>query len=100
AFDCRPLFASVDRTVDGCIHHIDYVRTLWIDSYLFEIPATVPETFIAGQPGPCIAGIIRTEHAAFFGIDDCINSIAVRWRDGDADVPAALEWNTFRDLFP
>src|ERR1700752_5456453 len=46
AFDRRPRFAGVGRTIHRRIHHIDHVGVLRIDTDLFEIPAPVPETLV------------------------------------------------------
>src|SRR6185436_3768393 len=40
------------------------------------------------------------KHPAVFSINNSIKTIAIGWRNGDADVPATFERNPFRDLFP
>src|SRR6266850_253665 len=100
AFDRRPAFAGVDRSIHGRIHHVESVRVFRIDSNLFKVPAAVPDAFVAGDLCPRGAGIVRRKQATFLCIDDGIHTIAVHGSDGDPDVASTFNRNSFRNFFP
>src|SRR6185503_16619698 len=58
AFDWRPCFAGVSRSIHRRVHHVNDIGVLRIDSDLLEVPAAVPESLVAREPRPRGARVV------------------------------------------
>ena len=100
AFDRRPLLAAISRSIDGRVRHVNSISVLRVGGDFLEVPTAVPQSLIAGQPGPGCARIFRAKDAALLRIDGDINPIVVNRRDRDANPSAAFEGNSLIDFIP
>src|SRR5207244_2992795 len=100
AFDRRPLLAAISRSIDGRVRHVNRISVLWIGNDLLEVPTAVPQSFIAGKPGPGCARIFRAKDTALLRIDGGINPIVIDRGDRDANPSAAFDGNSLIDFIP
>src|SRR5205085_5497651 len=91
AFDRRPLLAAISPSIDGRVRHVNSISVLRVGGDFLEVPTAVPQSLIAGKPGPGRARIFRAKDAALLRIDGDINPIVVNRRDRDANPSAAFE---------
>src|SRR5438034_7208025 len=100
AFDRGPLLAAISRSIDGRVRHVNGISVLRIGGDFLEVPAAIPQSFIAGKPGPGCARIFLVEDAALLRIDGGINPIVINRRDRDADPSAPFDRNSLIDFIP
>src|ERR1700752_1481899 len=75
--DRGPRLARVRRAICRRVHYVEDICILWIDTDLLEIPATIPKSWVAREPGPGCAGVMRNKYATFLRIYDSIESTAI-----------------------
>src|SRR6516164_10816628 len=94
-------FAAVGGTERACVENVNGVGTFGIGEDMHVVPCALPIAFILIDASPGGPGVVRPVYPAFLCLDDCINTIRIGARYGNADASQlAIRQAMSFELFP
>src|SRR6185312_8161736 len=85
AFDWHAGTAPIARAVHGGVANVDDVGIGRVYGDTAEVPAAFPDAVVACCASPACAGVVGAVEATVLGIDQCVDPVRLRVRDGQAD---------------
>src|SRR5947208_5894105 len=79
-------FSAINRTKESRVQEINCVCGFRVSIDFTEVPRALSKPTLVVYTGPMLAGVIGAVKPAFLRLDDCVNAVGIRTRNGDADL--------------